>query len=136
MPAGYHVEHHSRRGMVIAGAITLGVPYAIGLSFASAADFENSSGWLAVPALGPWLMMAFRDDQCDEIEERYSDCISDGILRVYLTIDGLAQMAGAILLVVGIVDKKPRLIADESARIVVTPTRVGSGYGFGIKGTF
>jgi hypothetical protein len=136
VPPGYHVEERVRRGMVIAGAITLGVPYIIGLSFASAADFENSSGWLAVPALGPWLMMAFREDQCDEVEERYSDCISDGILRVYLTIDGLAQTAGAILLLVGIADKKPRLVADETAKIVVTPRRVGSGYGLGIQGTF
>jgi hypothetical protein len=136
VPQGYHVEERVRRGMVIAGAITLGVPYVIGLSFASAADFENSSGWLAVPALGPWLMMAFREDQCDENEEYYSDCISDGVLRVYLTIDGLAQTAGAILLLVGIVDKKPRLVADDSAKIVVTPTRIGSGYGLGIKGTF
>ena len=137
VPPGYHVEERARRGMIIAGAITLGVPYVIGLSFASAADFENSSGWLAVPALGPWLTMAFREDQCDEAEERFSDCVSDGILRVYLTIDGLAQTAGAILLLVGIVDKKPRLVADEAARIVVTPTRIGStGYGLGIQGIF
>jgi hypothetical protein len=136
VPPGYHVEERVRRGMVIAGAITLGVPYLIGLSFASAADFENSSGWLAVPALGPWLTMAFREDQCDEVQESYGDCVGDSFLRVWLTIDGLAQTAGAILLLVGIADKKPRLVADETAKIVITPRRVGSGYGLGIQGTF
>jgi hypothetical protein len=137
VPPGYHVEERARRGMIIGGAITLGVPYIIGLSFASDADFENSSGWLAVPALGPWLMMAFREDQCDDSIDRADDCLSDGALRFFLTLDGLAQTAGAILLLVGIVDTKPRLIADEGARIVVTPTRVGStGYGLGLQGNF
>ncbi len=140
MPRGYHVEEEARRGLIIAGSITLGVPYAIGLSIASSADFDNSSGWLAVPALGPWLMMAFRDDQCDQYDNQYasdvSDCFSDAALRVYLTLDGLAQAAGAIMLTVGIADRKSRLVADESSRFVITPTRVGSGYGLGALGRF
>jgi hypothetical protein len=125
-----------RRGMVIAGAITLGVPYVIGLSFASAADFENSSGWLVVPAAGPWLMMALREEQCGDYEEAFSGCVNDTALRVYLTIDGLAQTTGAILLLVGILDKTPRLVPDSTSNVVVTPTRVGSGYGLGIQGIF
>jgi hypothetical protein len=139
IPPGYHVEEQVRKGMVIAGAITLGVPYVIGLSIASSADFENSSGWLAVPALGPWLMIAFRDDQCDDDVDQYgssySDCVSDGLIRFYLTLDGLAQTTGAILLTVGLADKKPRLVAD-SARFSVSPSRVGSGYGLRLQGVF
>lgn len=125
--------------MVIGGAITLGVPYVIGLSIASSADFDNASGWLAVPALGPWLMLAFRDDKCDENTNQYSDvgdCLSDSVIRIYLTIDGLAQTAGAILFTVGMVDKKPRLVADSTSRFVITPTRIGRGYGLGVQGTF
>jgi hypothetical protein len=140
VPRGYHVEYETRRGLIIAGSVTMGVPYVIGLSIASSADFENSSGWLAVPALGPWLMMAFRDDQCDEYNNQYGsevgDCLSDSVIRVYLTLDGLAQAAGAIMLTVGLADKKSRLVANESSRFVITPTRVGSGYGLGALGRF
>jgi hypothetical protein len=140
VPPGYHVEEQVRKGMVIAGSITLGVPYVIGLSIASSADFENSSGWLAVPALGPWLMIAFREDQCDEENNQYGtevgDCLSDSLIRFYLTLDGLAQTTGAILFTVGMADKKSRLVADSTSRFSLSPSRVGSGYGFRLQGVF
>jgi hypothetical protein len=122
--------------MVIAGAITLGVPYAIGLSFASSADFENQSGWLAVPGAGPWLTLALREDRCDEAIDTFSDCVTDPVIRFYLVLDGLAQTTGAILLLVGLTSTKQRLVADQTSKIVVLPVRIGSGYGLGLAGQF
>ena len=126
--------------MVIAGAITLGVPYVIGLSFASSADFPNATGWLIVPGAGPWLALAFRE-KCDSetftsgTSSETVDCVFDPVVTTYLVIDGLAQTTGAILLLVGIAYKRQRLVRDEVA-LLVRPARVGTGYGVGVTGTF
>src|SRR5207248_3193025 len=60
IPAGYHVESRPRRGLLIGGAVILGVPYVLGLSIASGEDFPNRTGWLVVPGVGPWITLATR----------------------------------------------------------------------------
>src|SRR5882724_1355852 len=60
VPAGYHVEERPRRGLVIAGTIVLAVPYGLGLAVAGGQNFPNSTGWLIVPGIGPWLTLASR----------------------------------------------------------------------------
>jgi hypothetical protein len=135
VPAGYHVEEKTRTGLIIAGAITLGVPYVIGLSFASSSNFYNASGWLVVPALGPWLTLALRENRCNQTTtNELVDCVADPLIRVYLVIDGLAQTAGAILLVLGATSKRTRLVPDSA--ITVSPVRIGTGYGLGLRATF
>lgn len=136
-PPGYHVEEKPRTGLVIAGAITLGVPYVIGLSFASSYNFGNSSALLIVPGIGPWLTLALHKDRCgsSSIESGF-DCMNDGFVRAYLTIDGIAQTTGAILLILGIAAKKEHLVRDQSA-IVVTPVQMGrDGHGLAVIGRF
>ncbi len=34
VPAGYHIEERPRRGLIIGGAVTLGVPWVLGITFA------------------------------------------------------------------------------------------------------
>src|SRR5512139_1336052 len=51
-PPGYHVEMGPMTGLIIGGAIPLGIFYVISLSAASISDFSNQSGWLVVPGAG------------------------------------------------------------------------------------
>ena len=97
IPAGYHVVHRSRQGLVIAGTIVFFVSYGIALSVAMIDDFKDQTSSLAVPIAGPWLMMYNRSrPNCDS--QTGNGCVEQGletILRFYLAIDGVAQAAGA-----------------------------------------
>jgi hypothetical protein len=121
-----------RRGLVIAGSLTLGVPYGLGLIAASSADFANDSGWLVVPVFGPWLTLANREE-CDPTEDGF-ECAEDAVVRIYLTLGGLAQATGAVLLLIGLTSTRPTLVRDDEARLRISPMRVGSGYGLGVRG--
>jgi hypothetical protein len=137
-PPGYRYEERMRSGMVIAGALALGIPYTLGLYGAAAANFDNGSGWLAVPAAGPFLMIGARDGSCDEHTEgsrQALECAGDVYLTMLLVLDGLVQTAGAALLLIGVTSPKKLWVRQDIA-LSVSPTRVGSGYGLGMHGHF
>lgn len=135
-PAGYHLEERTRRGPIIAGSITLGTLYLLSTLVASAADYDNASGWLLVPALGPWLTLAQRDDCSPTIGAYQSECAGDRTAKTLLVIDGLGQSAGAALLVWGMSSKKMVYVRDDVS-VLLTPSAVGSnGYGLAARGTF
>ena len=140
IPPGYRLEETVRKGPIIAGAIVLGVPYVIGLSVASQRGFENESHWLAVPGLGPWMTLAARDG-CDDDrssndeDDDLADCVGDVLLGTVLTLDGLMQATGSVLLIVGLTSKKEVLVREDLA-LTVRPIRIGRGHGLGISGTF
>jgi hypothetical protein len=138
VPPGYRVEQRVRQGPVIAGALLLGIPYVIGLTAASIANYEGQSKWLAVPVAGPWIMM---------YERRRPDCTSstsstcdvdaglDGFLRFYLAVDGILQATGIGLLSFGLAGRK--LIIRDDVAFVVRPMPIGShGYGPAVLGRF
>src|SRR3954468_23770453 len=92
VPAGYHVEERARRGMIIGGTLTLGVPWVLGIVVASGYDFSNQSGWLVVPVLGPWITIASR--KTDGLCGYGNSCPDDNGVRTMLILDGLTQAAG------------------------------------------
>jgi len=136
VPAGYRVEDRVRQGPVIAGALLLGIPYVIGLTIASIADYKNQSGWLAVPAAGPWLMLFLhKSPDCNSSTSNCPDDALDFILRFYLTIDGVLQATGTGLLLFGLSGRK-LLIRDDVA-FTVRPMPMGNhGYGPAVIGRF
>jgi len=138
VPAGYRVEERVRQGPVIAGALLLGIPYVIGLTIASFADYKNQSGWLAVPAAGPWLMLSLhKSPDCGGTGQSNTDCsnVLDFALRFYLTIDGVLQATGTGLLLFGLSGRK-LLIRDDVA-FTVRPMPIGrDGYGPAVIGRF
>lgn len=134
IPPGYHVESSIRKGPVIAGAIVLGVPYMLGLAFAGAVNYGNQGGWLFVPGAGPWLTLGLRDHSCNSSN---GDCVGEALVRTFLVFDAIMQTTGATLLIWGLADKKTRVVRNDVVRVIgVAPTRVGSGYGLGLFGTF
>jgi hypothetical protein len=139
VPAGYHVEERARKGMIIAGSVVLGVPWILGVTIASGYDFENKSGWLVVPALGPWITIAARDQDtiCSYAGTSITNCPEDNSVRTMLILDGLTQAAGAIMLVYGLASPKKVITRDFMGSLHFTPARLGKlGYGGVLSGEF
>ncbi len=137
LPPGYHLEERPRRGLVIAGWLTAGIPYALGLTIAASSDFGNESGWLAVPFVGPWLALGKRDYGCDDDggDEQDRSCLEDAVVAP-LIMSGIAQTAGGTLLLVGYLATKKYAVRNDVMSSVVLPSRVGSGYGLTWVGQF
>jgi hypothetical protein len=140
VPPGYHVEDVPRSGLVVAGAVTLGVPYFFSAVAALSANSQNQSGWLYVPVAGPWITMGRRTYTCNADAQNQTTsqslgCVADVFVVMGLIFDGIVQATGATLLLAGELATKPELVANETA-VRVLPMRLGSGVGAGIAGGF
>ncbi len=135
IPAGYRLRRQPRRGLLIAGAIVTGVPWVISVTAATGADFDNKSGFLLVPGVGPWLALlagAGKDRDCGT---EFCNADKSG-LRAALVLDGLVQSAGAAIFIIGIAVPRKRLVRDD-VTLSFLPTTLGNdGYGLGAVGTF
>jgi hypothetical protein len=135
------VEERPRRGLVIAGTIVLAVPYGLGLAVAGGQNFPNSSGWLIVPGLGPWLTLASRhkSTSCNN-NSSFGDCVDSGVddtTRGFLIIDGLMQTAGAVMLIAGLASPKKVIAHDFVGSLHLAPATIGrTGYGGFLTGEF
>lgn len=121
-PAGYHLEGGVRDGLVIGGAVTLGSLYLLTALTAAALDGPNregNAGALYVPVAGPFLHL--------------KDASSD-TAKLVLVVDGLAQAAGAAMLVVGLTAPRTFAVRNDAAKIEITPV-FGPGRA-GVVGTF
>ncbi len=144
VPPGYHVEDQPRRGLVVAGAIVLGIPYFFSAVAALSANSQNESGWLYAPVLGPWLTLGRRTYSCNaggnnQTTSQSVGCVGDVFAVMGLVFDGIVQAAGGTLFLVGELATRPGLVRDEAALRVV-PMRLGTvgsgGMGLGVVGGF
>ncbi len=123
-PEGYRLVERPRRGLVIAGAITLGATYSLNLSVAMGTDFKGDAAWLALPVFGPWILMA----------EASGENADTG--RSLLFFDGLVQAAGAAMLAVGLWYPTQVWVRQDGANLRLLPTCWGdSGCGVVAIGT-
>jgi len=142
IPRGYHLEERSRRGLIIGGALTLGIPWMLGVTIASTDNFSNQSGWLVVPTLGPWITLATRNkDNCNysvsSAGTTSSNCYEDNSMRTLLILDGLTQAAGTIMLIAGMSSTKKVIVRDFVSNLHFTPAPIGKlGYGGVLTGQF
>ena len=147
-PPGYIFDEQVRRGPLIGGLITLGVPYLIGLLVASQENYSNKKGYLLVPVLGPWLTLITRDSSCDPTLP-ISDCIEDSASRFVLVLDGILQTGGAVLASSGIFNTRKRymlkleegpassaLPAAAPPSVTLLPRATKRGFGFDLLGHF
>jgi len=142
IPPGYHAETRVRSGLVVGGAVTFGCMYLLSVLVGAALSdsakqsesYSYSGGYsspkkedgdfLFVPIAGPFLQMTKTDS-------------SSG--NVTLAIDGIAQAAGATMLIVGITSPKTVLVRNDLGEVRILPMRMGkdgSGTGIGLGGTF
>jgi hypothetical protein len=130
------VEERPLKGLIIGGALTLGIPYVIGLALVAPAHFPNESHWLAVPVLGPWISMGARRTTCDISHDADFCGLADFGAEMIYIMDGIVQAAGATMLIVGVTVTRRRLVRSDLVSFDVTPMRVGLGYGLGANGNF
>ena len=127
--------------MIIGGALTLGVPWMLGVTIASTDNFSNQSGWLVIPTLGPWITLATRNKETcsyyNSSSGTSSNCYEDNSMRTVLILDGLTQAAGTIMLIAGLSSSKKVIVRDFVSNLHFTPAPIGKlGYGGVLSGQF
>jgi hypothetical protein len=138
IPPGYHAVRQVRRGLIIPGAIVTGVLWSLSLTGAVTADWDNSSGFLVIPGLGPWLMLVAggASNHCPSMQSySYSYCDDNSGLRGVLVLDALGQTAGVALLVSGLAFQRVRVLRDDVVVSLAPVARPGT-HGLALVGTF
>jgi hypothetical protein len=149
IPAGYHLETRPRKGLLISGPIIFGVPYLFSMSVAASSRYSPDQ-WLYAPVVGPFIDLASRKNDCDSFvtggTSSTTTCPSDSGTRFLLMVDGIMQVAGATMFVLGLALPQHLLVRDDAPYSrgsgsqfawTVTPTKIGpTGYGLGAVGTF
>jgi hypothetical protein len=107
-PPGYHLEENPRKGLVIAGALTFGVPYLISLTVGGASRHE-ADRWLLLPVVGPIGTLTYGMRGCDDTAR----CAGNILIVVGLAFDLAAQTAGALLFTMGYVLPKRQWVSDD-----------------------
>lgn len=138
VPPGYRVATQPRRGLVIAGSIVTGVPWLLSAAAAGAANYEDGTAFLLIPALGPWLTLATRsanDDEC-EADRDSASCAGNVAVRAILVMDAIVQTAGVVMFISGFAFPRKRLVQTH-VTVGAAPVRVGrDGYGLGLVAAF
>ncbi len=126
IPYGYTRVEKTRKGLVIGGAITLGVVYgfsaafgAIGEDLRNANETRTNTASMWIPVAGPFLQM----------KETSS---STGKLLLFHV--GLAQTAGALMLVYGLTT--PRTLLVRNDQLSVVPLLSTDAAGAMVSGSF
>lgn len=131
---------------VVVGALMLGIPYATGVGVGAAESFENGSGWLVLPAAGPWLALTARRDPCVGLDDRSPQdpnvdselgrCMTEPLIRGLLVLDGVLQATGAVIMIAG-ASSGTKKDSPPARGFAVAPTPLGrDGYGVGAVGRF
>jgi hypothetical protein len=141
VPPGYEIEHRPASGLIAGGLVTLITAYGAAIVIGAGQDFENGTGWLAVPLLGPWGAIGARTFTCRVPLEQSRKCVNEAFdeveLLVFMTADGLVQGAGAALFLVGLASGHEELVRQDLKKVSLGPRRMGrDGWGLGVSGLF
>lgn len=119
IPYGYTRVEKTRKGLVIGGAITLGIVYSASAAFAAvgedlraANETRTNTSAMWIPVAGPFLQM----------KETSS---STGRLALFHI--GLAQTAGALMLVYGLTSPRTLLVRNDQLSVVPMLSRDATG---------
>jgi len=146
-PSGYVLTSHRNGALMAAGGLSFGGSYAGGLIYAMGKSFDNGTGWLAVPILGPWAAIGKRDFKCDSssnVDQEDIDKCVDGALGEVTSITvlamlGILQAVGATIFFTGVADTTEEWVRADlvDVELKATPGQVGeSGHGLRLEGRF
>ena len=138
-PAGYELQSSRSRPLIIGGAVTLALSwnaallagYIVEMSYSADCEDNWSSRcdvkpylMLGIPLAGPFLGAMSLDMNPTE--------------QAVALLDGAAQIGGLVLLLVGTTRRSYQWVRIETdfARWTIVPTKVGSGSGLGLVGSF
>jgi hypothetical protein len=131
---GYVLDERRRWWMIIAGGALFGIGYAAAIVTGNENDFKSGMGFTAIPVAGPFIAMAAFDGGCDDAVQNTS-CVDEDA-KAQLALAGILQIAGAVLLPIGVFSTKQMWLREDLS-VAVSPTRVGrTGYGAVLTGTF
>jgi hypothetical protein len=102
--------------LVASGTILLSLGYGVAAVTAASTTYEKDR-FLLVPIAGPWIDLGLRPPSTSD----------ENWARFGLVVDGVAQLAGLILVVTGLVMKAH---APRSVSAFVTPTTTGVSLSF------
>lgn len=127
-PPGYTEVHRSRRHLIVGGAVTLGVSYGISAMVAAigddarGSDGKNDVASMWVPVAGPFLQLAQTDSST---------------AKFFLVGLGGAQVAGAIMLYVGMTSKQRVFVRNDLvSNVTITPYTMHGTSGLALTGSF
>lgn len=146
-PEGYVLQSHRNHGLMIGGGLTWVAAYGAGLIYAMGKSFDNGTGWLAAPLIGPWGAISGREFRCEssqnvtqkEIDKCVDGALSEVTSITFLAMMGLVQAVGATLFFVGVGDTTEQWLRADLADVEVSADagQVGdSAYGFVLNGVF
>ena len=135
------VEYQPRTGLIIGGLVTFGVAYATSVVAGSIKEDHcdqlkdpsdsyicRTQSWpVYVPLAGPFIQMGYVDGN------------GKNTVRTLLAIDGVVQVGGAVLALVGIAASNEPVKVTEVAildHVYLTPLASREGTGVGAVGTF
>lgn len=129
IPDGYERDTRVRTGLVVGGAVTLGVLWGLSAVFGGILTDVGSLGSdayvpLFIPAVGPFIAVETMD--------------ADAAGGALLIIDGVAQTAGLAMFIAGLAapeDILRRTVAKDVS-LELTPLVVPNHYGVGLSGSF
>jgi hypothetical protein len=135
VPEGYRLRSGPRKALVISGAIVGGAAYGFGVVGAFDSEFEDNAGYLLIPGVGPWLMLAAGSDPPKGCPMQEVCSMSD-YKPLFVVAAGLAQAVGTVLFVAGLTSKR-RYLERKDLEVSVVPAPLGRGaYGLGVIGAF
>jgi hypothetical protein len=136
IPRGYVLQEYHPRGLIIGGAVTLGVLYMISFSVAASNDFNSANGWLAVPIIGPFGWLATRKAPVCGVGSYTYACGDESSNRTMVALDGMGQAAGAAMLIAGLAITRRHLVLIDQSEIMVAPYASSTDSGLRIFGQF
>jgi hypothetical protein len=154
IPPGYQVQSGARKGFVIPGSIIFGIWYGFSIALAGGLDEEEGSGsyytsgvpynpaMLYVPVVGPWIALGTMHDACYSSSYSSSSYYCAGqdeidAWQTLLVIDGVSQVLGAAMVVLGISWRWRQLVLTDNVRAQIVPVQMGpTGRGLALAGTF
>lgn len=148
VPRGYHVETRPATGLLVTGGVTLAVSYLGALGIGLHHDFDNGTGWTALPVVGPWAAIGAREFDCqvsgsdldiDDLDDFDTEgtareaerCIrlarTEAISIALLAVDGMIQATGAIVLIAGLASGRDELVWDGLGNVQLSARRRPEG---------
>jgi hypothetical protein len=144
VPAGYEVVHRPNSGLITGGVVGLGLAYGVALIVGATEGFENGTGWLAAPLVGPWGAIGARKYECQSATQTVAEakkCVRAAVGEVQLitviAVDGLAQLATVVVIIAGALSSHDELVRQDLVNVsVIPPSDKREPWQLGISGKF
>jgi hypothetical protein len=135
VPRGYQLVERPRKGPLLTGAVIFGLAYVPSVMVATMNAFRHGSAYLTLPFFGPFAAAGSLGPSC-EFNDKPGDCAGP-FNRSVLYLDGLVQVGGGVLMLIGMSATRTTLMRSDLATVTIVPRlQAASGYGAAVVGTF